>query len=45
MREVAAVAQQTAAGSRQVASSAEALAGMARESSQVGSAFTIVEGA
>jgi methyl-accepting chemotaxis protein len=45
MREVAAVAQQTAAGSRQVAESAEALSGMARESSQVGSAFTIIEGA
>jgi len=45
MREVASVAQQTAAGSRQVATSAEALSGMARESSQVGSAFTIVEGA
>ena len=44
MREVAAVAQQTAAGSRQVASSAEQLSLMARESSQVGSAFTIVEG-
>jgi methyl-accepting chemotaxis protein len=45
MREVASVAQQTAAGSRQVAASAEALSGMARESSQVGSAFTIVDGA
>jgi methyl-accepting chemotaxis protein len=45
MREVASVAQQTAAGSRQVAESAEALSSMARESSQVGSAFTIVEGA
>jgi methyl-accepting chemotaxis protein len=45
MREVAAVAQQTAAGSRQVAGSAEALSSMARESSQVGSAFTIVDGA
>jgi len=44
MREVAAVAQQTAAGSRQVASSAEALSSMALESSQVGSAFQIVEG-
>jgi methyl-accepting chemotaxis protein len=44
MREVAAVAQQTAAGSRQVASAAEVLSGMARESSQVGSAFQIVEG-
>jgi len=43
MREVAAVAQQTAAGSRQMASSAESLSMMARESSQVGSAFTIVE--
>lgn len=45
MREVAAVAQQTAAGSRQVAGSAEQLSSMARESSQVGSAFTIVDGA
>jgi len=45
MREVAAVAQQTAAGSRQVAGSAESLSSMARESSQVGSAFTIVDGA
>jgi methyl-accepting chemotaxis protein len=45
MREVAAVAQQTAAGSRQVAGSAEALSAMARESSQVGSAFSIVDGA
>ncbi len=45
MREVAAVAQQTAAGSRQVAGSAEQLSSMARESSQVGSAFTLVEGA
>jgi len=45
MREVAAVAQQTAAGSRQVASAAETLSGMARESSQVGSAFQIVESA
>ncbi len=45
MREVAAVAQQTAAGSRQVASAAEQLSSMARESSQVGSAFTIVDGA
>jgi methyl-accepting chemotaxis protein len=44
MREVAAVAQQTAAGSRQVASAAEVLSGMARESSQVGSAFQIVDG-
>ncbi len=43
MREVAAVAQQTAAGSRQVASSAELLSGMAQESSQVGSAFQIVD--
>ncbi|HET6352397.1 MAG TPA: HAMP domain-containing methyl-accepting chemotaxis protein [Coriobacteriia bacterium] len=43
MREVAAVAQQTAAGSRQMASSAESLSMMARESSQVGSVFTIVE--
>ena len=45
MREVAAVAQQTAAGSRQVAGSAEQLSSMARESSQVGSAFTLVDGA
>ncbi|MDZ4169875.1 MAG: methyl-accepting chemotaxis protein [Coriobacteriia bacterium] len=45
MREVASVAQQTAAGSRQVAGSAESLSAMARESSQVGSAFTIVDGA
>ena len=43
MREVAAVAQQTAAGSRQVASAAEALSGMAKESSQVGSAFQIAD--
>ncbi len=45
MREVASVAQQTAAGSRQVAGAAEQLSSMARESSQVGSAFTIVDGA
>ncbi len=45
MREVAAVAQQTAAGSRQVAGAAESLSSMARESSQVGSAFTLVDGA
>ncbi|HET6498170.1 MAG TPA: HAMP domain-containing methyl-accepting chemotaxis protein [Coriobacteriia bacterium] len=43
MREVAAVAQQTAAGGRQVASTAEQLAAIATESSQVGSAFSIVE--
>jgi methyl-accepting chemotaxis protein len=43
MREVAAVAQQTAAGGRQVASTAEQLAAIATESSQVGSAFEIVE--
>ncbi len=43
MREVAAVAQQTAAGGRQVASTAEQLAAIATESSQVGSAFHIVE--
>jgi methyl-accepting chemotaxis protein len=43
MREVAAVAQQTAAGGRQVASTAEQLAAIATESSQVGSAFQIVE--
>lgn len=45
MREVAAVAQQTAAGSRQVAGAAESLSSMARESSQVGSAFQVVDGA
>ncbi len=44
MREVAAVAQQTAAGSRQVAGAAEQLSSMARESSQVGSAFSVVDG-
>ncbi|MDY0087322.1 MAG: HAMP domain-containing methyl-accepting chemotaxis protein [Coriobacteriia bacterium] len=43
MREVAAVAQQTAAGGRQVASTAEQLAAIATESSQVGSAFSVVE--
>jgi methyl-accepting chemotaxis protein len=43
MKEVAIVAQQTAAGSRQVASAAEILSGIARESAQVGSAFTLVE--
>jgi len=43
MKEVAQVAQQTAAGSKQVASSAEGLAAMARDSSQVGQAFRIVE--
>jgi methyl-accepting chemotaxis protein len=43
MREVASVAQQTAAGSRQVAGAAESLSTMARESSQVGSAFSVVE--
>ena len=43
MREVATVAQQTAAGSKQVAASAETLSAMARESGQVGAAFTIVE--
>ena len=42
MREVATVAQQTAAGSRQVASSAESLSSLAQDSSQVGSAFTVV---
>lgn len=42
MREVAAVAQQTAAGGRQVAGTAEHLATIAKESSQVGSAFRIV---
>ena len=45
MREVATVAQQTAAGSRQVASAAEVLSAMARESSQVGAAFQVVESA
>jgi methyl-accepting chemotaxis protein len=44
MREVAAVAQQTAAGSRQVATSAETLSEMATESSRIGAAFKIVEG-
>jgi methyl-accepting chemotaxis protein len=43
MKEVAQVAQQTAAGSKQVASSAEGLAAIARDSSQVGQAFRIVE--
>ncbi len=43
MKEVALVAQQTAAGTKQVASSAEGLAAMARDSSQVGQAFRIVE--
>lgn len=43
MREVAAVAQQTAAGGRQVAGAAELLSNIAKESSQVGSAFRIVE--
>jgi len=43
MKEVAQVAQQTAAGSKQVAASAEGLASMARDSSQVGQAFRIVE--
>ena len=43
MKEVAQVAQQTAAGSKQVASAAEGLAAMARDSSQVGQAFRIVE--
>ena len=37
------VAQQTAAGSKQVAGSAEMLAGIARDSSQVGQAFKLVE--
>lgn len=45
MHEVATVAQQTAAGSKQIASSAEWLSTMAREASQVGTAFTLVEGA
>lgn len=45
MREVASVAQQTAAGSRQVAGAAESLSAMARESSQVGSAFNVIDGA
>ena len=43
MREVAAVAQQTAAGSRQVAGAAESLSSMATESSQVGASFTVVD--
>ncbi|MBA4370206.1 MAG: hypothetical protein C0418_01330 [Coriobacteriaceae bacterium] len=43
MREVASVAQQTAAGSKQVAASAEQLSVIATESSQVGSAFRIVD--
>ncbi|MDO8915009.1 MAG: HAMP domain-containing methyl-accepting chemotaxis protein [Coriobacteriia bacterium] len=43
MKEVAQVAQQTAAGSKQVATAAEGLASMARDSSQVGQAFRIVE--
>lgn len=45
MREVAAVAQQTAAGSRQVAGAAESLSTMANDSSQVGSSFSLIEGA
>jgi methyl-accepting chemotaxis protein len=43
MKEVATVAQQTAVGSKQVAGSAESLANIARDSSQVGQAFRIVE--
>ncbi len=43
MKEVAQVAQQTAAGSKQVASSAEGLATIARDSSQVGQAFKIID--
>jgi methyl-accepting chemotaxis protein len=43
MKEVALVAQQTAAGSKQVAGSAEMLASIARDSSQVGQAFKLVE--
>jgi methyl-accepting chemotaxis protein len=45
MREVATVAHQKAAGSKQMATSAESLSLMAREASQVGAAFTVVEGA
>lgn len=43
MKEVAAVAQQTAAGSRQVAGAAETLTRLARDSAEVGAAFTLVE--
>jgi methyl-accepting chemotaxis protein len=42
MKEVASVAQQTAAGSRQVAGSAEQLSRLAKDSSQVGAAFKLV---
>jgi methyl-accepting chemotaxis protein len=43
MKEVAQVAQQTAVGSKQVANSAESLAAIARDSSQVGQAFRLVD--
>jgi methyl-accepting chemotaxis protein len=43
MKEVAAVAQQTAAGSRQVAGAAETLSRLAKDSSQVGAAFKLVD--
>lgn len=43
MREVASVAQQTAAGGRQVAATAEHLATIAKESSQIGAAFKIID--
>ena len=43
MKEVAAVAQQTAAGRRQVAGAAETLSRLAKDSSQVGAAFKLVE--
>jgi hypothetical protein len=43
MKEVAQVARQTAAGSKQVAGSAEQLALIARDSSQIGQAFRIIE--
>ena len=43
MKEVAAVAQQTAAGSRQVAGAAETLTRLAKDSSEVGAAFKLVD--
>jgi methyl-accepting chemotaxis protein len=43
MKEVAAVAQQTAVGSRQVAGAAETLSRLAKDSSQVGDAFKLVD--
>jgi methyl-accepting chemotaxis protein len=43
MKEVASVAQQAAASSKQVASAAEGLAKIAADSSQVGTAFSIVD--